>query len=221
MHAVLRRLGKVSHLQCAANGLWEQALRFDAGDPSPSEGAIRTWLGPAGDFALELFFVDDEELPQFVGVRWRDPSVPHIAAIVRRAQQLLQTVHGDRNVTAAILALEQGLEIPLLRGPVAFLEIGVNNLWKSTGSLVIWRPGQLLPGSHQLRQNIFEQAPQLLRRHPNPIMLEVAYASPQPHWLGLCVSRRTGPEHALEIEALHPLAQSVLDTASLGIGRTP
>jgi hypothetical protein len=217
----LRRLGKVSHLQCAADGHWEQALRFDAGDPPPSEDAIRAWLKSANDFALELFFVDDEGLPQFVGVRWHDLSVTHIAAILRRAHQLLQTAHGDRNVTAAILALEQGLEIPLLRGPVAFLEVGVNNLWKSTGSLVIWRPGQLLPGSHQLRRNISEQAPQLLLRHPNPIMLEVAYASPQPHWLGLCVSRRAGSEHALEIEALHPFAQSVLDTSSLGIERTP
>lgn len=221
MHAVLRQLGKVSHLQCAASGHWEQALRFDAGDPSPSEGAIRAWLGPANDFALELFFVDDEGLPQFVGVRWHDLSVPYIAAIVRQAHQLLQTAHGDRNVTAAILALEQRLEVPLLRGPVAFLEVGVNNLWKSTGSLVIWRSGQPLPSSHQLRQNISEQAPQLLQRHPNPIMLEVAHSSPQPHWLGLCVSRRAGSEHALEIEALHQFAQSVLDTSSLETARTP
>jgi hypothetical protein len=221
MHPVLHQLGRVSHLQCAASGLWEQALRFDASDALPSEDAIRAWLGPASDFALEFFFVDDEGLPQFVGVRWHDLSVLHIAATIRQAHQLLQTAHGDRNVTAVILALEQRLELPLLRGPVAFLEVGVNNLWKSTGSLVIWRPGQLLPSSHQLRQNISEHASQLLQRHPNPVMLEVAYTSPQPHWLGLCVSRRVGLWYALDIEALYQFAQSVLGTSSLGIERTP
>jgi len=202
MNPFLEHLGKVSHLQYAANGQWEQAIALHVTDEPPSERVIASWLGHRTDFALEVFFANEEGQSQFLGIRWRDLPVPRVAAIVRCSHRVLQSLTGSTDAPAAVAAFEQALGIRLMGTPPDFLEVGVSNLWKSIGSVVIWRQGEAIPTRNQLLDRITERAPQLLLEHPNAVMLEIGYALPQPHWLGLYASRRVGSRYQLEMDAL-------------------
>ncbi len=208
MNPLLPQLGKLSHLQYAVNGNWEQAVPLYVTDEPPSEPAIASWLGHSTGFALEVLFANDAGVFHFLGIRWQDLSVPQLSAILRTSHRELQRMTGSADAPATVAAFEQALGIRLLGTPPAFLEVGVSNLWKSIGSLVIWRQGEPIPTSNQLLARITDRAPHLLLEHPNPVMLEIGYASPQPHWLGLCVSRHIGSRYQLELDAILRFAAS-------------
>jgi len=202
MNPLLQQLGKVSHLQYTADGHWEQAMPLHATDEPPPEREISSWLGYSTDFALEVFFANDEGLSQFLGIRWHNLSALQVAAIVRTSHRVLQLVTRSADAPAALAAFERALGLRLLGTPPDFLEVGVSNLWKSIGSLVIWQRGETIPTRNQLLDRITERAPQLLREHPNAVMLEIGYVRPQPHWLGLYASRHIGSSYQLEIDTI-------------------
>jgi hypothetical protein len=211
MNPLLQRLGELSHLQCAVNGHWEECMRLHSTEVPPSESAIRSWIGQYADFALEMSFTGIGGLPRFVGVRWLDRTARQVTDIVHRAHRALQAARSEAAVSKVLSAFEDALDIRLLRSAPAFLELGVNNLWKSVGSLVIWQSGQSVPSRNQLIYEITERSPQLLLDHPNAIMLEVGYANPQPHWLGLCASRQVGTLYRLEVDAILSIALQVCE----------
>jgi hypothetical protein len=163
-------------------------------------------VGNSADFALEMFFTDTEELPHFVGVRWNGKTAPQIAALVQKAHGTLKSASAYP-LNEVLAAFDAALDTSLLRSAPAFLEIGVNNLWKSVGSLVIWKRGQPIPTQGELDANLRQHAPQLLLEQPNAIMLEIGYVDPQPHWLGLCASRRRGDRFQLDLDELLQFAQ--------------
>jgi hypothetical protein len=212
MNPLLRRLGKPSHLQWAVNGRWEEAMRLHSREVPPSERAIGSWMGRSTDFALEIFFTGIGGLPQFVGVRWLDRTTQQVTDIVRKAHRALQEASSNAAAPEVLSAFEDALDVRFVRSAPAFLELGVNNLWKSVGSLLLWQQGQSVPSRDRLIREVTERAPQLLLDHPNAIMLEVGYASPQPHWLGLCVSRPVGALYRLEIDPILCIALQVCET---------
>lgn len=212
MNSLLRHLGKLRYLQFAVNGRWEEAMRLHSTEFLPSESAIDSWIGQSTDFALEMLFTGIGDLPQFVGVRWRDQTARQVIDLIRRAHRTLQEARSDATVPEVLSAFEDALNIRLLRSAPAFLELGVNNLWKSIGSHIIWQQGQSVQSRNRLIYEIAERAPQLLLNHPNAIMLEVGYASPQSHWLGLCVSRQVGALYRLEVDAILCIALQVCET---------
>jgi hypothetical protein len=211
MNPLLQRLGKLSHLQCAVNGHWEECIRLHSTEVPPSESAIRSWIGQSADFALEMSFTGIGGLPQFVGVRWLDKTARQVTDIVHRAHRALQAARSEAAVSEVLSAFEDALDIRLLRSAPTFLELGVNNLWKSVGSLVIWQSGQSVPSRNQLIYEITGRSPRLLLDHQNAIMLEVGCASPQPHWLGLCASRQVGALYRMEVDAILSIALQVCE----------
>ena len=193
-------------MQCATDGCWEKAIPLFPNEPPPSSVAIDSWVGNSADFAMEMFFTDTDSLPHFVGIRWLGKTAPQIADLVQKAHGTLKSVRADR-VSEVLAAFDATLATSLLRSAPAFLEIGVNNLWKSVGSLVIWKRGQPLPTRDELDAKLRQHAPQLLLGQPNAIILEIGYVDPQPHWLGLCTSRRRGDRFQIDLDELLQVAQ--------------
>ena len=193
-------------MQCATDGCWEEAIPLFRNEPPPSPEAIHSWVGNSVDFAMEMFFTDTDDLPHFVGVRWNGKTAPQIADLVQKAHGTLKSVRADR-VSEVLAAFDATLGTSLLRSVPAFLEIGVNNLWKSVGSFVIWKRGQPLPTQGELHARLRQHAPQLLLDQPNAVILEIGYVEPQPHWLGLCTSRRRGERFQLDLNELLQVAQ--------------
>jgi hypothetical protein len=177
-------------------------------EPPPSPRAIRSWVGRSADFALEMFFADALDLPHFVGVRWNGKTASQVAELVLNAHGTLESVCAE-DVDQVLCAFEVALGTSLLRFAPAFLEVGVNNLWKSVGSLVIWKYGQPRPAKSQLASEFAQRAPQLLFDQPNAIMLEIGYVDPQPQWLGLCASYRRGDRYLLDLDEILKIAQDV------------
>ena len=205
--ASLRRLHRLTHLQCATDGCWEKAIPLLPNEPLPSPRTIHAWVGNSVDFAIEMFFADTDDLPHFVGVRWNGKTAPQIADLVQKAHGTLQSV-AAYPLNEVLTAFDAALDTSLLRSAPAFLEIGVNNLWKSVGSLLIWKRGQPIPTKSELDAKLRHHAPQLLLDQPNAIMLEVGHVDPQPHWLGLCASRRKGDKFQLDLDELLQFAQA-------------
>jgi hypothetical protein len=195
----LRRFLRLTHLQYAVDGCWEEAVSLVSDQPPPSFQAVRCWVGKSTDFALEIFFKDPDGLSNFVGVRWKGKSAAQVAELVQTAHATLASANPHKP-DEALAAFDAALGTNLLRSSPAFLEIGVNNLWKSVGSLVVWRPGRPVPAKDELDSNLRLHAPQLLLQQPNAVMLEIGYVEPQPHWLGLCVSRRLGDQYQLDLD---------------------
>jgi hypothetical protein len=170
--------------------MWERALVVQAHAPPPPRADLADWMGASTDFALEIFFVDRIGRPQFVGVRWIDETVKRSEEILQAAYHTLKRLHGEESSGLdAIREFESALDVRLLRTTPSFLELGVNNLWKSVGSAVVWRRPAPLPSPRELTELLRRHRPQLLNDQVNAVMLEVGYAEPQAHWIGLCVSQ--------------------------------
>ena len=188
------------------DGRWEEAIPLFPNEPPPSPRAIQSWVGSSVDFAIEMFFTDTADLPHFVGVRWNGKTASQISDVVQKTHGTLKSVLAFP-VYEVLAAFDAALGMSLLRSAPAFLEIGVNNLWKSVGSLVIWERGQPIPTKGELDAKLRRHAPQLLLEQPNAIILEIGYVDPQPHWLGLCASRRRGDRFQLDLDELLQVAQ--------------
>jgi hypothetical protein len=196
------------------DGRWEEAMPLFANEPPPSAGAVRSWVGHSADFALEIFFADAADPPYFVGVRWGGKTASQVADLVQKAHETLESVRAE-SVARVLCAFDAALGTSLLRFAPSFLEVGVNNLWKSVGSLVIWKHGQQMPSKSQLASELAQRAPQLLLDQPNAIMLEIGYVDPQPHWLGLCTSHRRGDRYQLDLDEILTIAQEVFEQSRL------
>jgi hypothetical protein len=183
-------------------------------DP-PSRSAISSWMGESTNFALEMFVDGIEGPPHLVGVRWLGQAITQVTDFIGRAHRTLQgATRPDATAPEVLSTFEDALHMRLLHSAPSFLELDVNNLWKSIGSLVIWRQGQAVPSRNQLRDELTEHAPQLLVDRPNAIVLKVWYAYPQPHWLGLSSSQQVAARYRLEIDEVLDIAYQVGRQAS-------
>ena len=207
---ILDRFRKLSHLQFAVDGSWEDAKVIQADAPLPSESEVRNWIGRSTDFALEILFTDSKGLPQFVGVRWTNEAVQSAGDILLAAYQTLKRLTGSAASGQEIIReFEAALDVSLLRSVPTFLELGVNNMWKSAGSLPIWRSPQPLPSRIEIAEALNALGPQLLNDQQNAVMLEFGYAEPQDHWVGLCVSRPVATGFRLELDEVFELLPAV------------
>lgn len=209
MNQLLERCGKLSHLQYAKDGDWEHAVTLQRDEGTPGRSAVEAWLQASTDFALEMMFNDDRGLPHFIGVRWLNLPADGVARIIGKAHAILQAAAAGTSAPAVLTRLEDALQVHLLGGTPAFLELGVNNLWKSVGSLRVWQCHQATLQRDPLVHAISQHAPQLLLDQPNAVMLELGYPHPQAHWLGLCVSQPAGTCYRLELDAVVDIASHI------------
>lgn len=203
IRAILADSGPPSHIQCAQNGIWEQALGKEGDFVLPGFEHFDRWYASATEFALEIFFRDKSDNTLFVGMRWINTGVDDIYALLSNVEHVVIQEKHTGNAVTTLEALASNFGISFFEDRVDFLELGVNNLWKSTGSCSFWKVGDRPPDDQSLRSRIARDAPQLLACQPNELMLEVAANLPLPHWLGLCVSKPYQGEHRLDFPLLH------------------
>ena len=207
---ILDRFRKLTHLQFAIDGRWEDAKVLHANVPPPSGSDVRNWIGQSTDFALEIFFTDSKGLPQFVGVRWTNEAVQYAGDLILAAHQTLERLTGSAaSGQKVIREFEAALDVALLRSVPTFLELGVSNMWKSVGSLPIWRSPQPLPSRTEIAETLNARGRQLLNDQQNAVMLEFGYAEPQDHWVGLCVSHPVATGFRLELDEVFELMPAV------------
>ena len=82
-------------------------------------------------------------------------------------------------------------------------------MWKSVGSLPIWRSPQPLPSRTEIAETLNARGRQLLNDQQNAVMLEFGYAEPQHHWVGLCVSHPVATGFRLELDEVFELMPAV------------
>jgi len=185
----------LSHWQVAADGIWEEAYMLS---PSPCIEATKellVWLGAANqDIAIEAFFGDkSSDNFGFLGIRISSLSPEDQKDFIR---DLVKTITPSEHFATFINKFQAYLSnfsiaphsFDAFSQTPDFLELGVEGMWKSYGSYVIWSKGDVNAKSIG---DIERNAGQLLRPSPRPIMMEHAYAAPMPMWLASPVSIKT------------------------------
>lgn len=218
--SLLSGIGRPTHLQFAFDGVWEEAVAIQPGVDIPSKKELACLAAYKQNFALEVFFRGTLGELSFVGIRWLDKTLDELYALIKAAQRALERVQNSTDSTATLDAFDDALQLKLFDCPVAFLELGVNNLWKSTGSCTLWTDGDPFPTHEQMRSTLTRWAPHLLRVQPNELMLEIAFDTPTEHWIGLCVSRAEGVGYQLDPGRLSE-AIGKISAASLAVGAKP
>lgn len=184
----------VSKLQFATGSRWEEALIVEKNLP-PAE--LHAWLGRFKDshIGAEAFF-EISGTQAFIGARLAfSPAVGDEAA--RVAEEFLS--RAGFAVCDFIKSAEKISDAPLFLGEPGFMELGLVNMWQSFGPLPFWKKEGGSPfarlNAALLRDGRF--ASEL----PAPPAVEIAWDSPLPHWLGVCLSRGVGGKYFLDMAA--------------------
>lgn len=184
----------VSKLQFAPGSRWEEALIVEKNLP-PAE--LRAWLGCFKDshIGAEAFF-EISGTAAFIGVRLAfSPAVADEAA--RVAEKFISST--GLAVHDFIKSAEKISDALLFLGEPGFMELGLVNMWQSFGPLPFWKKEGGSPfarlNAALLRDGRF--ASEL----PAPPAVEIAWDSPLPHWMGVCLSRGAGGKYFLDMAA--------------------
>ncbi len=198
-----------SHMQCALNGRWEHALVIDPHNPLPVQRKFNAWCGQIPDFALKVFFQTPAGNRLFAGARFNGWNKEALYGVLCAVWRRVETSRASGLALPPAQLLGQALALPLFSGGPQFLEIGVNNQWKSVGSCTLWKAGQAPVWVAAAITRMLAQAPQLLAPQSSNVMLELAYGEPLPHWLGVEISKPAGSGFRLSLDLLDHCLQGV------------
>lgn len=177
--------------QFAQGGVWEQAWFFGA-DALPGDEAVTTYLANSTELAFEAFFG-----PAFFGVRRRGST----AEVRRFALDCVNALRAS-HTGSFFAALQQRLQLPVAGAPIAFMELGCVNAWRSVGALRFDDPMAAAADFETTWQAV--QASAVAQDTQHPKALELAFHAPLPHWFGVPVSALQAP-FGLSREALQRL----------------
>ena len=185
----------VSYWQVAVDGIWEDARGLPVAPQLEDLKEFLEWVSKAGeDVAIEAFFGDKNTGNfGFFGVR--------IASLTKERQvlfihELIDSVVPSDNSDTFALKFKNTLEkfvpempqLNIFEQSPYFLELGVEGFWKSYGSYVVWKKGDIYP---KTINDIEKHAAQLLRPYERAVMMEYAYQRPIPMWIAVPVSTKT------------------------------
>ena len=197
LQPLLAHAGRVTHVQVAVDGGWEDAIRFSALDVEASLAALSSILRPRGEVAVEVFAADGHGCQTFIGVRF--PAIEKVEAIdlVRALHALAATESITLPDVATWVAVRTGEA--LFEGGSARVEIGVVDAWSSLGT----RDISIAAGGSEsdVRAAILTAVESLRALPQRRIALELAFASPIQHWVGVEVAR-AGPGGVVASESI-------------------
>jgi len=193
------REAQIIKIQLAADSSWESALTVEKETPATNADA---WMQTfeAAYLGIEVFLepCDAETIAVFAGVRVEATS-EHLAAA--RELILLWQASSAFSLSDFLRYMEEKMSLAgLFTGEPDFMEMGILNLWGSFGALCFWERGdgacrdafyRALSGAGRFKSFLPAQA-----------VIETAFATPVPHWLGCPVSRETGEGHVLSFDAV-------------------
>ncbi|MFD1711140.1 hypothetical protein FVQ98_13670 [Ottowia sp. GY511] len=168
--------------QFAKHGAWESAWAWERDRP-PSPAALQTYLAGATEVAFEAFFG-----PAFFGVRLQ-AEAPKIEALAQACVSALHTSIDGPHFFFALIGEATGFHD--LGRLIAFLEVGAVNAWRTVGSVRAGAPSLALAQLDVLWQALADSP--LARDASHRKAVELAVASPLPHWFALPVSSQQPP----------------------------
>ncbi|MEU7632944.1 hypothetical protein AB0C34_23670 [Nocardia sp. NPDC049220] len=204
IHQLSASVGPAAHLKIALNGNWELALIIGPKDLSVADSTVRSFIDSADDVAFEVFFEPKDTGIAFLGVRLNGMGTEtRTSAIVR----CLEDISGPERLSLfdVIERARQHIHATLFSAEPALLEVGVEGLWKSVGSVVLWRQGDETldrPAMEErLRSNL-----RLFDSQPNPLGLEFAFDEPLPHWIATQCSCPSGDGFTVDVDMMYDRA---------------
>ncbi|KQW60737.1 hypothetical protein [Ensifer sp. Root127] len=203
MNNIVNELVMPTHVQCALDGRWEEALLINKQSLLPPKEEFDAWLGGKTNFALEVFFCMPHRRVMFVGVRWMNRLPEELYEAVSSVVQLMEHRQASGKATYPTHFFEESLSVRLLTDAPSYLEIGVNNFWQSVGSCVIWNAGEPPADTQGAISRVSALAPQLLKPQPSNVILNVAYKNPISHWAGVEISQETNGAFSFDEELLN------------------
>lgn len=195
--AISAEAGEAGLVQVAVNGVWESCLAIEPSQNVPV-ATIEEFIGDDTDVAFEVFFHVAGGAPSFVGVRLNGHSKQQQAQIIA---DCVKRVHAGKWVTVAdvIDGLRERVEHSLYTCEPDFMELGVTNLWKSAGPVMLWRAEEAVLDTTSLRKKL-DAHPHIRRVFPMPLGLDRGFSHPIPHWLSTPVSRQVDGGHRLSFD---------------------
>lgn len=183
--------------QFAKGGAWETAWGFDADQP-PANDTVIAYLDGCTELAFEAFFGQ-----AFFGVR----LVGTPAQVRAFAFEGLGALRDSRQ-GLFFEQMRQRFQLPVKDAPVAFMELGCVNAWKSIGTVRFDDPAAAAASFDDTWRQV--QASPLSRDTRHVKALEYAFDAPLAHWFGVPVSEAE-PPFGLSASALrHALQQPPL-----------
>lgn len=190
----------LSFWQIAKDGIWEDAIRIDADANSDQiTPTLDANINDATkDIAIEAFFgdVDDGIEFFFFGIRLEQLETEDKIDFIKK---LISACDKRNNINAVITTTSRLIGQRLLNTPPLMLELGAEGFWKSYGSYKVWGDDKPL----STIQDIETYAPQLKYPFKRPIMLEFAWDTPHPIWLGIPVSRQISSHEFLFCDEIY------------------
>lgn len=194
-------VGPAAHLKIALNGNWETALIIGSKDLSVADSTVRSFIESADDVAFEVFFEQKDTGVAFLGVRLNGMSAKTRTRVIVRC---LEEVAGPERLSLfdVVEHTRQHIHATLFVAEPTLLEVGVEGLWKSVGSVVLWRQGDDALNQpavvERLRSN-----PRLFDIQPHPLGLEFGFDQPLPHWIATQCSRSSGDGFTVDVDTVY------------------
>jgi hypothetical protein len=187
--------GEVFRMQFAANGEWETSLI------SPTASELKAWLRAAPpDIALEIFFNRLGDRDRFIGIRLAGMPSKERERVCDDCVDFFRKA--GRPAAHSFLTLFRTLlKAPaLFPGTPAFLELGVVNAWQSAGPSRFWPDTSAQTAVAAFRQLLASQ-PRYSAAFSHPVAIEIAFAGPPPHRIGLVISDEDERGHWINPDA--------------------
>jgi len=195
--------GDASRLQFAANGEWERSL------VAPTAGELREWLAAAPtDIAVEIFLDSPGDRQRFIGVRLARLRAAERERMCFSCLELLHTMPRPAADRLPALLREQLAVQTLFLGRPAFLELGVVDAWRSTDPVRFWSPTSERRPLQSFLATL-ESHPRYRAGHSRPVAIEIAFAGPPEHWLGIVISDEYERAHRINHEAAARLLDAI------------
>jgi hypothetical protein len=188
--SLLRRLAtsdRVTHVQVAIDGDWENASRAFVTDPQASEHHLGSQLRTNGECAIEVFGRDRRGQISFCGVRF--PMITRA-----NAQHLLDEVWSvarepDARLGTIVNWWSAQLGAPVFDSGCSAAEVGVIDAWRTREVVRVF---PLDGGLRSDARDVLLAAAHRIAAPPHSVIAaEFANDVPLPHWVAREIARRS------------------------------
>jgi hypothetical protein len=110
-----------THIQCALDGRWEDALIVDRQRLLPASEKFYAWIGEKTNFALEVLFCLPHRRVMFVGIRYMHRRPDELYEIVSSVLLMMEQCQTSGNAIRPTQFFENALHLGLFSGEPCFL----------------------------------------------------------------------------------------------------
>lgn len=208
---------EIKLIQFALDSNWEQAWVIEKDNILSNISKVETFLENKFEtISCEVFFEDITNNQMFFGIRY-----------LKERNNILECYQFIYKLCVALSAKSPGLadlieqiswelgSIPLLSKEPSYLEIGIVDFWKSCGSIILWKQGELKQLSEANIEEKLQKNKQLICTERNYQAMEFAFEGDYPHWLGIQIGERKNSIYETNLSSIVGFANELFGFESL------